>query len=62
MEETCDNCMRQLYCGGSGKRCFHYQTIQEKMNMLHFSMEEWEDFAKQWEKARSSVRKGLGYR
>lgn len=60
-EKTCNNCMRQFYCGGGGTKCFDYQSLGMKLKMINITTDEWKEFSKEWDETRTKVRKKLGY-
>lgn len=60
-KKSCDNCMRRDYCEGKGKKCFEHQSLNQKLNRLHMTFEEWDLFKIEWGIATMAVRRKLGY-
>lgn len=61
IEKNCDNCMRQLFCEGKGRKCYQHQSLSQKLQSLRISTKDWERFSEDWEDTRNLVRAKLEY-
>lgn len=54
---TCKNCLWKDSCENIGEKCKKHKTIFERRDELDFTLEDWERFEEEWDKARERIRK-----
>lgn len=56
-KRTCDDCLWNKECEHSGEICKKHMTIFERRDKLDFTLEEWENFTREWDETRNLLRK-----
>ena len=54
---TCEKCLWKDSCENIGTICKKHTTIFERRDKLDFSLEDWDKFEEEWDKARERIRK-----
>lgn len=53
--KKCETCLWHDSCGYPGGKCEKHQTFFDRRDQLKFTLEDWDEFTKEWDKARKLV-------